>query len=88
MMPPFPHEMRARARHFKPVSLVFNVSIEAPYPQGGGVMKVVVIGATGTIGKALVTALSGRHDVIRATRRLGIKVDIEDALSIDARTFV
>jgi uncharacterized protein YbjT (DUF2867 family) len=51
-------------------------------------MKVVVIGATGTIGKALVTALSGRHDVIRATRRLGIKVDIEDALSIDARTFV
>jgi hypothetical protein len=33
MMPPFPHEMRARARHFKPVSLVFNVSIEAPYPQ-------------------------------------------------------
>jgi NAD(P)-dependent dehydrogenase (short-subunit alcohol dehydrogenase family) len=45
-------------------------------------MKVVVIGATGTIGKALVTALSGRHDVIRATRRLGIKVDIEDARSI------
>jgi uncharacterized protein YbjT (DUF2867 family) len=28
-------------------------------------MKVVVIGATGTIGKALVTALSGRHEVVR-----------------------
>jgi uncharacterized protein YbjT (DUF2867 family) len=51
-------------------------------------MKVLVIGASGTIGKALVTALIGRHEVIRATRRLGIKVDIEDALSIDARTFV
>ncbi len=41
-----------------------------------------MIGATGTIGKALVTALSGRHEVIRATRRLGIKVDIEDVRSI------
>jgi NAD(P)-dependent dehydrogenase (short-subunit alcohol dehydrogenase family) len=45
-------------------------------------MKVVVIGATGTIGKALVTALTGRHEVIRATRRLGLKVDIEDPRSI------
>jgi NAD(P)-dependent dehydrogenase (short-subunit alcohol dehydrogenase family) len=73
--------MHAGARHFKPVSLVFNVSMEAPYSQEV-VMKVVVIGATGTIGKALVTALGGRHEVIRATRRLGIKVDIEDARSI------
>jgi NAD(P)-dependent dehydrogenase (short-subunit alcohol dehydrogenase family) len=45
-------------------------------------MKVVVIGASGTIGKALVTALSGRHDVIRVSRKLGIKVDIEDPRSI------
>jgi NAD(P)-dependent dehydrogenase (short-subunit alcohol dehydrogenase family) len=45
-------------------------------------MKVVVIGATGTIGKALVTALQGRHEVIRASRKLGIKVDIEDARTI------
>jgi NAD(P)-dependent dehydrogenase (short-subunit alcohol dehydrogenase family) len=45
-------------------------------------MKVLVIGATGTIGKALVTALIGRHEVIRATRRLGIRVDIEDTRSI------
>ena len=45
-------------------------------------MKVVVIGATGTIGKALVTALSGRHEVIRVSRKLGIKVDIEDSRSI------
>ena len=45
-------------------------------------MKVVVIGATGTIGKALVTALGGRHELIRVTRKLGIKVDIEDSRSI------
>lgn len=45
-------------------------------------MKVVVIGATGTIGKALVTALSGRHEVTRLSRKLGIKVDIEDPRSI------
>jgi NAD(P)-dependent dehydrogenase (short-subunit alcohol dehydrogenase family) len=45
-------------------------------------MKVVVIGATGTIGKALVTALIGKHEVIRVTRRIGIKVDIEDKRSI------
>ena len=31
-------------------------------------MKVVVIGATGTIGKAVVRALSGRHEVIEASR--------------------
>jgi NAD(P)-dependent dehydrogenase (short-subunit alcohol dehydrogenase family) len=45
-------------------------------------MKVVIIGATGTIGKALVTALGGRHELIRVTRKLGIKVDIEDSRSI------
>jgi NAD(P)-dependent dehydrogenase (short-subunit alcohol dehydrogenase family) len=45
-------------------------------------MKVMVIGATGTIGKALVTALGGRHEVIRVSRKLGIKVDIEDSRSI------
>src|SRR5205807_10343472 len=45
-------------------------------------MKVMVIGATGTIGKALVTTLGGRHEVIRVSRKLGIKVDIEDSRSI------
>jgi NAD(P)-dependent dehydrogenase (short-subunit alcohol dehydrogenase family) len=50
----------------------------------GEAMKVAVIGATGTIGKALVNALSGRHEVIRVTRRIGVKVDIEDKASIQA----
>jgi NAD(P)-dependent dehydrogenase (short-subunit alcohol dehydrogenase family) len=54
----------------------------AGYRRTEAVMKVMVIGATGTIGKALVTALGGRHDVIRVSRKLGIKVDIEDSRSI------
>ena len=48
-------------------------------------MKIVVIGATGTIGKAVVDAL-GRHghEVIGASRKSAIHVDIEDSASIRA----
>jgi NAD(P)-dependent dehydrogenase (short-subunit alcohol dehydrogenase family) len=45
-------------------------------------MKVVVIGATGIIGKAVADALASKHEVIRASRKSPIKVDIEDAASI------
>ena len=34
-------------------------------------MRVIVIGATGTIGKAVVEALSGRHEVVRIGHRGG-----------------
>ena len=48
-------------------------------------MKVLVIGATGTIGKAIVQALSGRHDVIEASRRsTPLTVDIGEKASIAA----
>jgi NAD(P)-dependent dehydrogenase (short-subunit alcohol dehydrogenase family) len=48
-------------------------------------MKVLVIGATGTIGKAIVRALSGRHDVIAASRRsTPLTVDIGEKASIAA----
>lgn len=46
-------------------------------------MKIVVIGATGTIGKAVADALAGRHEVVRASRHGVVKADIEDAASIE-----
>jgi len=45
-------------------------------------MKVVVIGASGTIGQAVVTALGERHEVIRASRSGEVKVDLSDPKSI------
>jgi NAD(P)-dependent dehydrogenase (short-subunit alcohol dehydrogenase family) len=47
-------------------------------------MKIVVIGATGTIGKAVADALATRHDVVRASRNGQQSVDIEDAASVMA----
>ena len=48
-------------------------------------MKVVVIGATGTIGKAVADALAGKgHEVIRASRKSALRVDIEDAATLNA----
>jgi NAD(P)-dependent dehydrogenase (short-subunit alcohol dehydrogenase family) len=48
------------------------------------VMKIIVIGATGTIGAAIVRALRPRHDVIEASRRGPHKADIQDARTIAA----
>ena len=31
-------------------------------------MKIIVVGATGTIGKAIAQALSGRHEIVRVSR--------------------
>ncbi|MGW1100090.1 short chain dehydrogenase [Streptomyces sp. NPDC002455] len=48
-------------------------------------MKVLVIGATGTIGSAVARALeASRHQVVKASRRGPVKVDIEDPSSLDA----
>ncbi|MGC1356995.1 MAG: NAD-dependent epimerase/dehydratase family protein, partial [Xanthobacteraceae bacterium] len=42
-------------------------------------MKIVVIGATGTIGAQVVDALSAKkHEVIRASRNGEIKVNLDD----------
>jgi NAD(P)-dependent dehydrogenase (short-subunit alcohol dehydrogenase family) len=49
-------------------------------------MKIVVIGATGTIGAAVVRALAPRHEVIGASRHSDPGVDILDGKSI-ARLF-
>jgi NAD(P)-dependent dehydrogenase (short-subunit alcohol dehydrogenase family) len=45
-------------------------------------MKIIVIGATGTIGAAIVRALRPAHDVIEASRKGPHKADIHDARSI------
>jgi NAD(P)-dependent dehydrogenase (short-subunit alcohol dehydrogenase family) len=49
-------------------------------------MKIVVIGATGTIGAAVVRALAKRHEVIGVSRHTEPRVDLEDPVSI-ARLF-
>jgi NAD(P)-dependent dehydrogenase (short-subunit alcohol dehydrogenase family) len=46
-------------------------------------VKIVVIGATGTIGKAVAEALASRHEVVRAARHGAVKADIEDAASLE-----
>ncbi|ALA58670.1 short chain dehydrogenase [Nitrospira moscoviensis] len=48
-------------------------------------MRVVVIGATGTIGKAVVQQLAGRHEVVNVGHNSGeFRVDIASAGSIKA----
>ena len=47
-------------------------------------MKVVVIGATGTIGTAVADALATRHEVVRASRKSQTRVDVDDPASIAA----
>lgn len=47
-------------------------------------MKIIVIGATGTIGSAVANALEGRHDVVRVSRRSRPAVDYARPESIDA----
>ena len=45
-------------------------------------MKVIVIGGTGTIGRAVVDALQGSHEVVVASRRGEPRVDLSDAQTI------
>jgi NAD(P)-dependent dehydrogenase (short-subunit alcohol dehydrogenase family) len=45
-------------------------------------MRIVIVGATGTIGKAVVAALAREHEVIPASRNSKVPVDIADPASI------
>ena len=47
-------------------------------------MRILVVGSTGTIGRAVVEALSARHTVISAHRGGDHRVDITDPTSIEA----
>ncbi|WP_131736462.1 short chain dehydrogenase [Actinomadura roseirufa] len=46
-------------------------------------MKIVVIGAGGTIGSAVVALLEREHEVVRASRRGPVRVDMDDEGSVD-----
>lgn len=46
-------------------------------------MVILVIGATGTIGKAVVAALEGEHEIVAVTRHSSPSVDITDPASIE-----
>jgi NAD(P)-dependent dehydrogenase (short-subunit alcohol dehydrogenase family) len=47
-------------------------------------MRIIVIGATGTIGSEVVTALAARnHDVVSASRHGSAEVDLQDKRSIE-----
>jgi NAD(P)-dependent dehydrogenase (short-subunit alcohol dehydrogenase family) len=48
-------------------------------------MRILIVGASGTIGRAIVAALTGRHDLVLASRREAPQqVDISDPASIRA----
>lgn len=47
-------------------------------------MRIVVVGATGTIGRAVADALAGQHEVLRASRQGPVRLDIEDPRSVAA----
>jgi NAD(P)-dependent dehydrogenase (short-subunit alcohol dehydrogenase family) len=48
-------------------------------------MRILLVGATGTIGQAVVAALAARHDIIPASRdKAHEKVDLSDPISIRA----
>ena len=48
-------------------------------------MKILVVGATGTIGRAIVAELDPRHDIVTAGRSSGdVQVDVTDGGSIRA----
>src|SRR3954466_3268710 len=54
-------------------------------PWGTSVMKIVVVGATGVVGKAVVAGLKPRHEVVQVGKTRGeLQVDIKDSASIAA----
>ncbi|MFJ8746302.1 short chain dehydrogenase [Embleya sp. NPDC127516] len=47
-------------------------------------MRVIVIGAGGTLGSAIAAGLETRHDVVRVGRRGPVRADLTDRASLDA----
>ncbi|QNP69605.1 short chain dehydrogenase [Streptomyces roseirectus] len=47
-------------------------------------MRVLVIGATGTIGRAVTRELEPRHEILRASRNGPLTADLTDPASLDA----
>ena len=48
-------------------------------------LRILLVGASGVLGKAIVAELSPRHDIISAGSKTGdIRIDIADPASIDS----
>lgn len=48
-------------------------------------MKILIVGASGTLGQAVAAELAARHEIVRAGRSGGdVRVDLRDAASVDA----
>jgi NAD(P)-dependent dehydrogenase (short-subunit alcohol dehydrogenase family) len=47
-------------------------------------VKIVVLGATGLVGRAVVAALEPRHEVVPVSRTSAIRADLADPASLDA----
>jgi NAD(P)-dependent dehydrogenase (short-subunit alcohol dehydrogenase family) len=47
-------------------------------------MRIVVVGVTGTIGRAVKSALAPRHEIVGASRKTQPPLDLDDAASIRA----
>ena len=48
-------------------------------------MKILIVGASGTLGQAVAAELGARHDIVRAGRSSGdVRVDMRDAASVAA----
>ncbi|GAB3162999.1 short chain dehydrogenase [Amycolatopsis stemonae] len=46
-------------------------------------MKIIVLGATGLVGRAVAAALEPRHDVVRVSRASSVRADLRDPDSLD-----
>lgn len=47
-------------------------------------MRILVVGAGGTLGKAVVAELAARHEVVSASRNAGVRIDLTDTQGIRA----
>ncbi len=47
-------------------------------------VKIIVLGATGLVGRAVVEALEPRHDVTRVSRTSAVRADLTDPKTLDA----
>ena len=47
-------------------------------------MKILIVGASGTIGSAVADRLAGQHTVVRASRLGNVRVDVRDTSSLEA----
>jgi NAD(P)-dependent dehydrogenase (short-subunit alcohol dehydrogenase family) len=85
-------EIPGDAFHFRPLLsdvILLSGAAQKPFEsarsfaQEDCAMKVIVIGATGTIGRAVVQAIGSRHEVIPVSfSKSALKVDIADPMSI------